>query len=588
MEVPQFETLNISDKIHEKLVSIYETFEIALDQKGLISQLFNNLTEIMGAKQALFFLIKGKEGGIVLKPFANYSIKFQKGIFLSNKDPIYRVFQLRESPVIYTDNCNKNLQQSVLFRSFPNNFDCRFILLLSTSETLRGIMVFGNIPVNFNFAPEIEMLLGEIGNQAGKAIEQIALQFKIRRVAKEKSVLLEIGKKISASLDINKVLDTIIDCLKEVVPYDAAVIFLINSKSGKIEQEVYRGYHADFIKNIRLKIGQGLSGWVAKKGLPVLVPDVRKDSRYVVSHPGTLSEMAVPLRRGKKIMGVFNVESKKLNAYTKRELELLKAFANQASIAIENAQLYREALQKREFDKELQVAREIQKALLPKALPNVKGFSFSALNIPSKQVGGDFYDVTQLADGTIGLALGDVSGKGTPGAILMGNLSATYRGQIRRDLAPSVLLERVNRLFKENIASESFATFFHGKLDPKTKQFEYCNAGHNPPILLRKNGSVEFLKKGGIILGFLAKVKYQKGTITMEPGDILLMYTDGITEAENQKEQLFGIKRLVKVLKDNSEYRPSTLKWKIFREVKRFLKGSPLQDDVTMLIVRVS
>ncbi|RMD89590.1 MAG: GAF domain-containing protein, partial [Calditrichaeota bacterium] len=384
----------------------------------------------------------------------------------------------------------------------------------------------------------------------------------------------------------NKVLNTIIDSLKEVVPYDAAVIFLINEKTCEIEQEVSRGYNPDFIQKLHLKVGQGLSGWVAKTGQPILVPDVRKDKRYVVADPQTLSEIAVPLMRGKKIIGVFNVESKKVNAYTWQDVELLKTFASQATITIENARLFKEALHKRYLEKELEVAREIQKALLPKRLPKVKRFAFAALNVPSEQVGGDFYDAIKLADGTVSLAIADVSGKGTPGAILMSNLSATFRSQVRRDLPPDVILERVNKLFCETITSGSFATFFYGKLNPRTKSFEYANAGHNPPLLIRSDGSMEFLKKGGLIMGFLPRVEYNREEVQLAPGDLLIMYTDGLTEAENKKGQLFGTERLIKVVKKHTKLPPTVVKRKIFQELKKFLKGSPLSDDVTLLLVK--
>lgn len=580
------ETTKTPDDVHDKLRALYDTLSIAADQTTLIVDFFQKITEILGASKALFFLAKGKEGGILLKPFANKSMKTSRGIFLSRKDPLYTRFQVSKRPLLANEIGTGEVARSVVLRSLPAHAKIETVLFLHTGDKLRGVILLGNGQQPIRWSEAESGLLQKIARQAGKLIEQWSLHNKIRRVAKEKSVLLEVGKKISASLDLRKVLNAIIDSLNTVVPYDAAVIFLINDRTGEIEHQVFRGYHQGHLESIHLKVGQGLSGWVAKQGKPVLVPDVRKDDRYVRSNPHTRSEMAVPLIRGHEVIGAFNVESNRLNAYTRHDLELLQAFANQATISIENARLYEEALQKREVYQELRVARDIQRALLPKSMPAVKGFSFAALNMPSRQVGGDFYDITQLSGGTIALAVGDVSGKGTPGAILMGNLSATYRGQIRREFPPAQLMERVNKLFKENIAEEHFATFFHGRLDPEQRVLEYCNAGHNPPALVRADGSVEFLKEGGLILGFLSGVEYNQGLVKLSSGDVLVLYTDGITEAENEREELFGVERLTEVVRSYGHLRANDLKCRLLEEIKSFTRGTPLPDDVTLLIIK--
>ena len=270
--------------------------------------------------------------------------------------------------------------------------------------------------------------------------------------------------------------------------------------------------------------------------------------------------------------------------YRTADLEFLYSLGNLAIISIENARLFREALEKQRLEDELKIAREIQQGLLPDVLPNIPGFEIAGINIPSLQVGGDYYDVIEHSEKDYVVAIGDVSGKGTPAALLMAG--------VLRTIAPlhlplSVATGRMNDLICMNTHGVKFITFFWGVLDAEHRKFQYVNAGHNPPMLIRKNGTVQKLEEGGLILGIMKNLApYQEGNCQFEPGDVLVMYTDGVSEAMDPESVDFTEEALEKVAKSARNSSAKDLISAIQRALENHTKGSPQSDDITMLVLK--
>lgn len=237
-----------------------------------------------------------------------------------------------------------------------------------------------------------------LANQIAVALDNSILYERAKKESLRKEVLLEVGKSLSSTLELEEVLKRIIQSVKLVVTCDAVGIFLVDKKTQEVEQFEIEGYDPTLEADLNLKIGQGLIGWVAKTGEPVIVPDVRKDERYINARLATLSEMVVPIKTDGKVLGVFNLESNQLNAYAQEDLELLTAFASQAAVAIERARLHKETLEKRKLEEDLKIAREIQKTFLPKEDPSIAGFDISGINISSERVGGDYYDFIPIVE----------------------------------------------------------------------------------------------------------------------------------------------------------------------------------------------
>ncbi|MBM3265433.1 MAG: SpoIIE family protein phosphatase, partial [candidate division Zixibacteria bacterium] len=399
-------------------------------------------------------------------------------------------------------------------------------------DPLQAVLVVFSRSADHPFQSEDLEICTALCRHAGYAVGHMIQYENAHQEVLGRSALYEVGKRISSSLDLEEVLTLIIESLRMVIPYNAAVILLLDKGKGVVSQQTIRGYGNIGTETMLLKVGEGISGWAAKMGKAIIVPDVRKDPRYADLRPETRSEMAVPLIQGDEVIGVFNIESDLLDAYDERDQALLEAFASQATIAIQNARLYQESRRGRQLEHELGVAGEIQRALMPRNIPHPDGVVLSVLSEPSAEVGGDFYDILTIGDKYIGMAVGDVVGKGVPAAIMMASLYTVFHEYATDPLMmPSDVMTRVNAKLNETTAPDRFATLFYGVLNLRDGAVHYCNAGHNPPLLCRADGSVSYLDTGGLVLGAFPNAEYALGETELAEGDILVLYTDGVTEA---------------------------------------------------------
>jgi sigma-B regulation protein RsbU (phosphoserine phosphatase) len=333
-------------------------------------------------------------------------------------------------------------------------------------------------------------------------------------------------------------------------------------------------------------MGQGIVGWVAKHGEPVIVPDVRKDNRYVMARSETRSELAAPLRIEGRTIGVFNLESHLADAYHEGHLELLRAFASQAAVAVERARLMRELLDRRRLEKELTIARDIQVSFLPKRAPEVPGFDMAGTMLPHDEVGGDYYDFIRITDARLGLAIADVSGKGIPAALLMAGFRMSLLAEIRNEFAIRAVMRKVNSLMHESTDRDRFVTAFYGVLDFKNRVLIFSNAGHNPPILLRGDGRMEYLIEGGVALGVLPDARYEERPIAMNPGDVLVLYTDGISEAESPTGEHFGTLRIEDALRRLAAKSSAEILQGLVDEVLAWAGERGQSDDLTLVVLK--
>jgi sigma-B regulation protein RsbU (phosphoserine phosphatase) len=300
--------------------------------------------------------------------------------------------------------------------------------------------------------------------------------------------------------------------------------------------------------------------------------------------------LVVPLLLQGETKGVLGL-GKKLGAkpYNASDMEFLASLGNLAIISIENARLFQEAIEKQKLEDELLIAKQIQRGLLPASLPVIPRCSIAALNLSSKQVGGDYYDVIALADDRFVIAIGDVSGKGAPASLLMANLQAAIRALVPLGLPLSDLTRLVNDLLCDNTGGERFITFFWGILDVPAGTFRYVSAGHNPPMLFRPDGSRELLDKGGLILGIMKTMTpYEEGITTFAPGDLLVLYTDGVSEAMSSTGEEWGEDRLEALVRAHQHDTPEDLIDGVVAAVKVHARDTIQSDDITMVVVRMN
>ncbi|MCX6831678.1 MAG: SpoIIE family protein phosphatase, partial [candidate division Zixibacteria bacterium] len=310
------------------------------------------------------------------------------------------------------------------------------------------------------------------------------------------------------------------------------------------------------------------------------------DPRYVKTRETTASELVVPLFSGRQVIGAFNLESDQPDAYSPLDLEMVRAFANQAALSITRARLYKEMVAKNRIEDQLQVARDIQKSFLPRIPPSYPGFDFDAINISSEQVGGDYFDFIPIVDHQLGITIADVSGKGLPASLIMASYRASLIAEIRNNYAIRTIMRKVNNLIFESVERGNFVTAVYGVLDTRNRVFTFSNAGHNPPFILRKSGEVESLTDGGLILGIVPERQYQERPVQFGSGDIMVMYTDGVTDTENEKGEQFDIERLVELVRKNRRLPAKGIRAKIFDEIARFRDINYQPDDLTLVVVK--
>jgi len=411
-------------------------------------------------------------------------------------------------------------------------------------------------------------------------------------------MLLDITKTISRSLDLDEVLNVVMDTLDSLIPYDAAGIYLVKcsrplaERDGEPDEtcvfhtEAVRGYDIADLQELRLKMGEGLIGHVAVSGKPYIARDVRNDPRYINARARTRSEMVAPIISNEEVIGVFDLESDELDAYSEDDLEVLMLLASQVAIIIDKVMLHEQLIEKQRLETQLEVARQVQLELLPPRDPQLEGFDISAYNFPTEEVSGDYYDWVRVYDDQIGVVIADVAGKGVPAALLMAFLRASLRAASHIGYAPHISMSKVNYLLWESIERNQFVTAFYGILDATNRTLAYSNAGHNPPLLIDADGKTRFEERGGVPLGMFRDSRYYEYFATIEPGQMLVLYTDGVTEAMNPSGEEYGGQRLVAAALRGRHLSARELIDFIHRDVIDWTGGLGAHDDVTFFIIK--
>ncbi len=429
-----------------------------------------------------------------------------------------------------------------------------------------------------------------------KPLEQVVALKSGLTVTDKLRMLLDITKRISRSLDLPEVLNLVMDTLDSLIPYDAAGIYILKhaqkvSDLGPddacvFRTEAVRGYDLDELTELQLKMGEGIIGHVALNAEPVISPDVRNDPRYINARERTRSEMVAPIISNDEVIGVFDLESDQYNSYSEDDLQVLMMLASQVAIIIEKVMLHEQLIEKKRLEGQLEVARQVQLELLPASDPVLEGFDISAYNFPTEEVSGDYYDWVRIHDDEIGIVVADVSGKGVPAALLMAFLRASLRAATHIGYSPHISMSKVNYLLWESIERNQFVTAFYGLLDASNRTLAYTNAGHNPPLLMDAEGKATFIDRGGVPLGMFRDTRYYEYYLTIEPGQLLLLYTDGVTEANNPEGEEYGSDRLVRAMKDARHLSARALIDFIQHDVIEWTAGLGATDDITFFVIK--
>lgn len=400
--------------------------------------------------------------------------------------------------------------------------------------------------------------------------------------------IINASKLINSALDLDELLKVILDVALKIVDGENGTVYLVDKKRHELWSKVLE---ASEPVNIRLPLGKGIAGYVGATGDTLNIPDAYMDARFnpeVDRKTGyrTKTILCMPMKnKDDEIVGVFQLLNKRRGTFTPEDENAIRALSVHAAIAIERARLYHEERSKIMLEKELSAAHTVQVGLLPESLPVAEGYEFAARSIPAKSVAGDLYDMQQLENGTLTISLGDVSGKGMPAALLMANVQATVRAYSRLDSSADSCAKHSNDLLYRSTSPEKFVTLFYGVLDTMKHVLRYTNAGHEEPFFFHKAEQIK-LKAGGIPLGVVDHFPYTEELIQFDAGDVLILYSDGISDAINSNGERFGIERFEYIAKDCFDSPAEEIADSIFTAVNEHVLDTPQFDDMTLLVIK--
>jgi sigma-B regulation protein RsbU (phosphoserine phosphatase) len=437
------------------------------------------------------------------------------------------------------------------------------------------------------FTEQHQNLLELLAGRIAMAIENARLYRRSVRQAKALQLLNKISRELSSELVLNRLLRKVGTLTKQLIDHHRFTILLGDEQSKTYNAVISLKQDERLPDRCSVAFEQGIVGAAASLRQAVVVPDVSKDARYINVNPETRSEMTVPLLYHDRVIGIIDLESPHLNYFTEEHVRILSTLAPQIAVAIENARLYDQVVRSEaRLERDLARAREIQLHLMPALCPVIPGLEVCARFLPARELGGDLYDFLKYGKDRHLLVIGDVSGKGAPAALYGAMTLGIVRSMAPLRLPLPQALRELNRMLVERRIEGHFVTLAYALWEPKTRALHLVNAGMPLPVLVRQ-GHSRVIRAEGVPLGLLENVDYQATSVTLERGDVLAFFSDGLIEAANSNHEEFGARRLENVLRENASRPIGEILEITFAEITRHEAGEPRRDDQTLLLFRV-
>jgi len=406
----------------------------------------------------------------------------------------------------------------------------------------------------------------------------------------ELTLLAETSRLLSSTLEPDAVLDNIVRTMAEVMNVKACSLRLLNPDGDELVLKATYGLSPSYLEKGPVLVAENPNDQAALRGEMVTIPDMRDDQyvRYgeAARQEGLVSSLSMGLIAKGEARGTLHIYTAEPHTFTEEEIRLFRSVANQAALTVHNAQLVDEVARSRQQQRELALAARVQNRLLPAQAPTLAGYDCFGVTTPSQAVGGDFHDWIHLPGGNWGVAVGDVAGKGVPAAILMASVRAALRAQAEHVYALPHVMRRVNQGLTADTEPAEFATLFYGVLDSGARRFTYSSAGHEPAMLVR-DGRMRTLEAGGPLLGVSDGVDYEQEVVDLEPGDMLVVFSDGAFDATNYEGERFGRERLLDAIRRHARHDARRAVEEIRWDIRRFTGLAPQADDLTLAVVKV-
>jgi phosphoserine phosphatase RsbU/P len=437
------------------------------------------------------------------------------------------------------------------------------------------------------FTEEHLRVLTLVASRMAVGIENAQLYTRTTKQARILLLLNEIARELTSILNLDELLGRIAELVRRLIDYQMFSILLLDPSGEKLQHR----FSLRFNENIHLKheipIGRGLVGAAVASKQAVLVPDVKKDPRYIETNPETRSELALPLIYKDKVIGVLDLEHTRRGFFTEEHQRTMMTLAAQIAIAIENARLYEEIeRQERRLERDLSLARELQGQLLPQSRPKMAHLDVAAKFIPARTIGGDLYDFIPYSLSRLGIVIGDVSGKGAPAAIYAALVSGILRSHAPIEPGPAEMLSAVNLSLAERRIEAQFVSLIYAVWDDEHRTLTVANSGLPRPIYVH-GGKNELIDAVGLPLGLFDETEYEEFEFRMKPGEMFVFFSDGILDARNRKGDLFGRHRVEQILSECSGMSADEIVDSLFKAVAEHAAGVETFDDQTVVVIRV-
>jgi len=437
------------------------------------------------------------------------------------------------------------------------------------------------------FKEEHKRLLTLLASRIASGIENAQLYTRITRQARILVLLNEIARELSSILNVDELLSRVAELLRRLIDYQMFSILLLDAAGEKLQHRFSLRFHENINLKHEVPLGRGLVGHAAQSKEAILVPDVSKDPRYIEGNPETRSELAVPLIYKDKVIGVLDLEHTRRGFFTDDHRRTMMTLAAQVAIAIENARLYEEiARQERRLERDLALARELQMRLLPQTLPKVAHLELAAKFVPARAIGGDLYDFIPYSLSRLGIAIGDVSGKGAPAAIYAALVSGILRSHAPIEPGPSEMLKAVNMSLAERRIEAQFVSLIYALWDDEHRTLLVANSGLPRPVYLHE-GKIQVIEATGLPLGLFDDADYDEFRFKMKPGDMFVFFSDGILDARNRKGEMFGRGRVEKLIAECAGRSADCVVDSLFKAAAEHSAGVEAFDDQTVVAIKV-
>ncbi len=437
------------------------------------------------------------------------------------------------------------------------------------------------------FQPEHLRLLTVTASRIAQAIENARLYARVSRQAQTLEVLNEIAVELASILELNPLLERVGQLLRRLIDYQMFTIMLLDEKGEILVTRYAWRFGSTHAPLRRIPVTSGLVGAAVREWRTINVPDVRKDPRYLEMNPETRSELIVPLFYKGRVIGVLDLEHTRTGFFNEGHERMLTTLASQIAIAIENARLYQAVIrQERQLERDLAMARQVQLRLLPPEAPSHPHAEMAVRFLPARSIGGDLYDFIDYGPNRTAIVLGDVSGKAAPAALFAALVSGIMRSAAQQQPGPADMLAHLNAALQERKLESQYVTLLFALWNDENQTLQVANSGAVQPVFCRSGQSLT-VKAEGFPLGMFPDVAYEEFNVATQPGDVIVFVSDGILDAENEKDEMYGQEQLSSLLCASRDLPACEIADAILADVTRFQGGRDRFDDETIIVLRV-